>query len=152
GRYPTVRARTRPGASCIGTPHTEAVPRSGKRSPAITLSSVDLPQPFGPIRAANAPRASVNDARRRTGGPARYAKSSPDAVIPSAIQARATAVAPPHEDQEERASEERGDHAGRQRSLPGRLGHHVDDDEERSAPEQAERDEDAVVRTDEKPQ
>ena len=41
-----------------GPPRTSMVPPVGCRTSAIRRSSVDFPQPDGPIRAANSPRAT----------------------------------------------------------------------------------------------
>src|SRR5438552_11856149 len=50
-------ARSGPGA-LTGLPKASTVPSSGAMKPAMTLSSVDLPQPDGPSRQTNSPGAT----------------------------------------------------------------------------------------------
>ena len=51
-------APARPRRACPGpAPATATVPVSGRSSPAITISSVDLPEPDGPTRPTASPRA-----------------------------------------------------------------------------------------------
>ena len=70
---PMCRRRIRASSSSLrpvtGSPATVMSPSSGVSSPATRFSSVDLPQPEGPIRATNSPAATVRFTPRsaRTG-------------------------------------------------------------------------------------
>ena len=63
------RARSSSPRPVTSSPATMIVPSSASSSPATRLSSVDLPQPDGPIRATNSPVATVRSTPRsaRTG-------------------------------------------------------------------------------------
>ena len=60
---PTWRPRKRASASSSSahrsSPATRTVPLSGRSSPAITISSVDLPEPDGPTRPNASPLAYI---------------------------------------------------------------------------------------------
>jgi hypothetical protein len=45
----------------ISEPSTRTIPLSGRSRPAAHCSSVDLPDPEGPITAVNVPRARLSD-------------------------------------------------------------------------------------------
>src|SRR5918992_4269215 len=64
----------RPVAS---SPSTSTRPASGRSSPAMTLNSVDLPQPLGPITETNSPGATSNSTPSSTGSGPGNALCSP---------------------------------------------------------------------------
>ena len=64
------------------SPSSVTVPRSGASRPAITRSNVDLPEPFGPMRATTWPPATSTSIPSRTGKrpPPRIGKANSTAV------------------------------------------------------------------------
>ena len=66
-----MRARSSSLRPVTVSPARTISPSSAWSSPATRLSSVDFPQPEGPMIAANSPRSSVSSAPRnaRTGAP-----------------------------------------------------------------------------------
>ena len=53
------------GAPAIGSPRNRTAPSRGDRRPAIVLSSVDLPAPFGPMIATISPASTRRPTPRR---------------------------------------------------------------------------------------
>ncbi len=58
---------TSSGGSTTGLPATVIVPPEGSINPAISFSSVDLPQPDGPTTATNSPSAMSRSIGLRVG-------------------------------------------------------------------------------------
>ena len=60
-RRPRKRASASSSSGPRSVPSTTTRPESGRSSPAIVISSVDLPEPDGPTRPTASPRATVSD-------------------------------------------------------------------------------------------
>ena len=87
-----------PHDAVTSTPSSVTVPESARRSPAIRLSSVVLPAPFGPTMPTASPSATSNDRRSTTVRPpnrldSRSTESS--AVTAAAGQASSGTIVPP---------------------------------------------------------
>src|SRR4029077_15877400 len=80
-----------------GRPSTARLPRVAGSRPAISLSSVDLPQPLGPTKATVAPRGMSRDtpSRARTTRRSLVTYSTPTSRSDTATSRDATAAAPP---------------------------------------------------------
>src|SRR4029078_9917286 len=96
----------------MSRPASETLPECGSRCPVSWLISVVLPAPFGPMMACNSPAATSSETlsvatmppKRRTSFSTR---SSGSATIEPPEQAHDTAAAEQHDQQQERAHDQR---------------------------------------------
>src|SRR5438105_3547548 len=110
-------ARSGPGA-LTGLPKASTVPSSGAMKPAMTLSSVDLPQPDGPSRQTNSPgatsRSMFSNARMVCVNCLRTPRicTAGSGIFDPAVPAQQPIVEPRHAAVDGEADHADGDHAG----------------------------------------
>src|SRR5581483_181184 len=146
------RAASRAGIRYGSRPATRTEPERGRSAREATRTSVVLPDPFGPTRPTTSPgRTSSPTSRRTTASP-----------YPAVTESRTSAGssdgtrAPPlstEEEEEERPTQERGDHAhGELLRRERRPGHQVGEDQDGRARQQHGGQQAAVIGADDEAQ